>query len=136
MVIFDRETMHITVVNYIHTQDKVTNCSGQNLIERRMDKKTVKREHGIEHLHRTIGDPLIPILARVISRPNRGSYGNKVGDTSHKWDRLTVNTRTYIGLRRVRGRHFLSPRPGLSKNKQLKLGGPSLSWHHSRVVPL
>lgn len=71
-------------------------------------KTTVKRERGIEHLYRTIDDPLIPIPARVISRPNRGSYSNRVGDTSHKWDRLTVNARIYIyiyrspvGLRRA-----------------------------------
>jgi len=117
-------------------------------------RTAIRRERGIEHLYRTIDDPLIPILARVISRPNRGSYGNRVGDTSHKWDRLTVNASIYIYIYKMcvcvcvcvcvcrsspagsRRAFSLFAGPDLSKNKQLKLGGLSLSWHHSRVVPL
>lgn len=53
-------------------------------------------EQGIEHLYRTIDEPLAPIPVRVISRPNRGSYGNRAGDTSRKRGCLTVNVRTYI----------------------------------------
>lgn len=45
---------------------------------------------------------IVAIPARVISRPNRGSYGNRTGNTSHKRGRLTVNAR-YIGFLRVQG---------------------------------
>lgn len=67
---------------------------------------------------------LAPIPPRVISRPNRGSYGNRARDT-RPW--------TGSAVLWIAPTYFLRG-PISSKNKQLELGGPSLSWHHSRLA--
>lgn len=69
---------------------------------------------------------LAPIPPRVISRGNRGSYGNRarryraINGIGHvRWIAAAYFLRGWIPL----------------KNKQLELGGPSLSWHHSQSPP-
>lgn len=92
-------------------------------------KNKTEREREIEHLYRTIDDRFVPIPARVISRLNRGSYGNRAGDTSHKRGRLTVNAR-YIGFLRVRG-GISSPGSGPFKKQTVKA-----RWSLIKLAPL